>query len=142
MDLLPSILAYLGTVTGIVVATVLSYNSLFDKSHAPRTPQATTIVAERSSAAKIRKPTGRRKAEIGHATDHGNRASANDAGTRIAAPQTLDRAKHRHLANERSRRRLAHRLPAPREWAYRPVPRAPYTLGSAEGPRAPFTGGL
>jgi hypothetical protein len=135
MDLLPSILAYVGTVTGIVVATVLSYNSLFDKSYAPRTPEATTIVAARSSAAIMRKPRGRRKAEIGRASDHVNRASANDAGT-------LDRAKQRHVANERSRRRLAHRLPARREWAYRPVPRAPYAFGSAEGPRAPFTSGF
>jgi hypothetical protein len=135
MDLLAPILAYVGAVTGIVVATVLSYNSLFDKpSHAPPMVQATTIVAAKSSAAKMTKPRARRKAEIGR-----NSASGDDAATRIAA-QRVDRAKQRprHLANERSRRRLAHRLPAPNHWAYRPVPRAPYALGSAEGLRGPF----
>jgi hypothetical protein len=133
MDLLAPILAYVGAVTGIVVATVLSYNSLFDKlSHAPRTVQATTIVAAKSSAAKMTKPRARRKAEIGR-----NSASGDDAGTRIAA-QRVDRAKQRprHLA-ERSRR-FAHRLRAPNHWAYRPVPRAPYAFGSAEGLRGPF----
>jgi hypothetical protein len=133
MDLLPSMLAYVGAVTGIVVAAVLSYNSLFVKpSYAPRVAQATTVVAARSSAAKTTKPRARRKAEIGRAPV--------DAGARTAAPQRLDRAKERsrHLANERPRRRLAHRLRAPRQWAYRPVPRAPYAFGSAEGPRSPF----
>lgn len=122
MDLLAPILAYVGAVTGIVVAAVLSYNSLFVKpSYAPRVAQATTVTAARSSAAKMTKPRARRKAEIG-------------AGTRMAARQRLDRVKHRsrHLANERSRRWLAHRLPAPKEWAYRPA--APFR--SAE--RGPF----
>jgi len=130
MDLLAPILAYVGTVTGIVVAAVLSYNSLFEKSHAPRMPQATTIAAARSSAAKMHKPRARHKA-------------GNDAGTRTAAPQMFDRVKprSRHLTNERARRRLEHRLPAAKEWASRPLPRAPYAFGSAESPRAAFTRG-
>jgi hypothetical protein len=141
MDLLAPILAYLGAVTGIVVATVLSYDSLFVKpSYAPPVAQATTAVAARSSPAKMTKPRARRKAQIGRAPVSVKSASGDDAGTRTAALQRLDRAKERsrHLANERSRRRLAHRLPAPKQWAYRPVPRAPYAFRSAEGPRGPF----
>ena len=152
MDLLAPILAYVGAVTGIIVAAVLSYNSLFVKpSYGPRPAQATTLVAARSSAAKTTKAGARRKAEIGRAPVRVNSAFGDHAGTRTAAPQRLDRARERsrHLANDRSRQRLAHRLPGPKQWAYRPVPRArygfrsavpraPYGFGYAEGPRGPF----
>jgi len=152
MDLLAPILAYVGAVTGIVVATVLSYNSLFVKpSYGPHPAQAAALVAARSSAAKTTKPGARRKDEIGRAPVRVNSAFGDHAGTRTAAPQRLDRARERsrHLANERSRQRLAHRLPGPKQWAYRPVPRArygfrsavpraPYGFGYAEGPRGPF----
>lgn len=139
MDLLASIFAYLGAVAGIVVAVALSYNSLMH--YAPRMPQAMTAVVAKASAPKVPKPKSMRKAEIGGARVHVNRSPADDAKTRIAAPQRLNRARQRsrQLASERSRRRLAHGLrSSPKEWAYRPSPRAPYALGYAEVPRAPF----
>jgi hypothetical protein len=128
MDLLASILAYLGAVAGIVVAIALSYSSLIYKPfHAPRMPQATATVVAKSSAPNMPKFKARREAEMGR--------SAHGAKTRIAAPQRLNRTKQRsrHLAIER---RLAHGLQSsPKQWAYRPVPRAPYALGYAEAPR-------
>jgi hypothetical protein len=142
MDLLAPILAYLGAVAGIVVAIVLSYNSLIYKPlDAPRMPQAAATMVAKSSAPKMPKPKARRKAEIGRAPVHVNRSIADVARTRIAAPQRLNRAKERsrRAANERWWRRLAHgRQSAPKQWAYRPVPRAPYALGYAEMPHASF----
>jgi hypothetical protein len=139
MGLLASIFAYLGAVAGIVIAIALSYNSLIDKQlYAAHMPQATATVVAKSSAPKTTKLKARRRAKFGRAPRHANRSSADDARTRIAVPKRLDRAKQRsrHLVSERSRR-LAHGLQSsPKEWAYRPVPRAP--LGYAEVPRARF----
>jgi hypothetical protein len=142
MDLLASIFAYLGAVAGIFIAVALSYNLLIYKPlYAPRVPQATAAVVAKSSAPEMAKPKARRGAKFRHAPLHANRSSADDASSRIAARKKLDQAKERsrHLAGERSRRRLA-RGPqsSPKEWADRPVPRAPYSLGYAQVPRAPF----
>jgi hypothetical protein len=139
MDLLAPIVAYLGTVAGIVVAIALSYSSLYKPLYAPRMPQATTMAAAlKSSAPEMPKPKARRS---GHALVHVNRSSAHGGETHIATPQRLTRTKRRsrYLANER---RLAHGLQSsPKGRAYRPVPRAPYALGYAEVPRAPFGNG-
>jgi len=136
MDLLAPILAYAGAVAGIVVATVVSYNSLFDKPGYAPLPAQATAVAARSHAAKTAKSRGKGRAESGHAPVHG--ATADDAGS----PHRLhwERQRSRHPAIERPQRRLAHRPSAPRAWAYRPPPRAPYAFGSAEGQRGRFGG--
>lgn len=136
MDLLASILAYLSVVTGIVVAVALSYNRLVYESHnMPPMPQPTAVAA-RSSAPKMAKPGA--KAEVRRAPVHANRVAAAADDARFAAARRRDRARSRRLAHERSRRHLAHRVAAPRQWAYRPA--APFTFGAADMPRPDFGG--
>lgn len=136
MDLLASILAYLGVVTGIVVAVALSYNRLvYESYNIPQTPQPTAIAA-RSSAPKMAKP----KAGVRRAPVHVNRVAAAAGDARSAAAQRRDRARARRLAHERSRRHLAHRVGAPRQWAYRPA--APFAFGAADIPRPDFGGSV
>lgn len=143
MDLLASIVGYLGAVTGIIVAIAVSYNAVVSKPlDAPHMP-ASTFLATHAGASKLAKAKTRRMNESRRTQAHADKSFATAAG----APQRQDRARPhpQHLANEHLRRQRARgRQYAPRAqrgFAYRSAPRAPYALGYAQAPRETFGDG-
>jgi hypothetical protein len=135
MDLLAPILAYLGTVTAIVVAVAMSYDVFIYTPLHSINPQHTLTFAAKSSAAKAALAASAAKI----AAPSVSRASVSaEVATANVTPQIDVVAKRRaeFLRREAARRKhtrwLARQARA-REWASRQPPEA---LGYADEPSA------
>jgi hypothetical protein len=134
MDLLAPILAYLGSVTAIIVAVVMSYDAfIYAPLHAPLRHYSPTVVVMPSAAKSGAKAT-RQIARLGSRAAepvHGGLANF------TAAPQA-EAAANRRAARKQivmvRRRRLA-RQARDKQWAYQ---QAAQTFGYADEPPAGF----
>jgi hypothetical protein len=142
MDLLVSILAYLGTVTTIVVAVVMSYDAFIYTPLHSINPQHTLTVAAKPSPAKAASSASAGKIAPPHvaAASLPRSASSRSALAAKAAPQSNFAAERRaasarkEAVRQQYMRRLA-RQGRGREWASQQPPGG-FGLGYTEQPPA------
>ncbi len=141
MDLLASVLAYLGTVTTIIVAVAMSYDAfVYAPLHAP-IQHHSPMVAAMPSATKFgaTKPAAKPTAHLTRLDSDTEKPVQVGAANVTAAPPAeavaKRRAARRRAVMARQRLRWLARQARDREWAYQQTPQA---FGYADEPPAGF----
>jgi hypothetical protein len=140
MDLLASILAYLGTVTAIIVAVVMSYDAFIYTPLHSINPQHTVTVAAKPSAAKAASSASAGKiappsvpaASLPHGAPSRGALAAKAASQNDVAAERRAASARKEAARQKHIRRLA-RQARGREWASQQPP-GTFGLGYAEEP--------
>jgi len=125
MDLLAPILAYLGSVTAMIAAVVMSYDAFIYRPLRSTIPQHTLVVAATPSTAKAAATPATKVARPGRAAaPAGGGAAANAITAQADAAAKHREAGARNVIARRQQRRWLNRQARVSKWAYQRVPEA------------------